>query len=105
MTEQIPTPGRVVHYKLTDNDAEVINRRRADAKLNYSAAMKAGTQIHVGNHVVAGEIYPAIIVRTWGNQPNSAVNLQVLLDGNDNYWATSRQAGVHEGSYGWPVRS
>jgi hypothetical protein len=59
-----------------------------------------GHVAHVGNQVTAGDVYPAMIVRVWGDTPESAVNLQVHLDGNDTYWATSRVVG----DYAWPER-
>jgi hypothetical protein len=50
-------------------------------------------------------IFPMIIVRTWGDTPESAVQGQVLLDGNDTYWATSRVCGKHAGMWRWPELS
>jgi hypothetical protein len=39
-----------------------------------------------GNRVYVGDIVPALIVRVWGNV---SVNLKLMLDGPDTYWATS----------------
>jgi hypothetical protein len=103
-----PTIGRIVHYRLTAGDAEQINRRRADAS-NLTAAgstlasQELGAQIHVGNSVEQGQVYPATIVRVWDG--SASVNLQVALDGSDTYWATSRQEGDDEGQWAWPTRS
>src|SRR5256885_14009889 len=36
-----------------------------------------------GNH--AGEVRPAIIVKVWGDKPDSLVNLQVLTDGVNDF--------------------
>lgn len=94
----IPTPGRVVEYTLTEQDAEQIMRRRNDAK----AALAAGTVgntgfvLHFGNDVAAGETYPLVITRAWGDKADSAVNGQVLLDGNDTLWVTSVSQGEGE---------
>jgi hypothetical protein len=106
-----PTIGRIVHYKLSDMDAEAINRRRTNSSAILSR-MQAdppqwpeGAQAHMGNSVAAGDVYPAMIVRTWGNTAESAVQLQVFLDGTDAYWATSRTCGEEPGTYAWPVRS
>ncbi|MFI0897077.1 hypothetical protein [Streptomyces sp. NPDC020983] len=101
-----PTIGRIVHYALTQADANAINKRRADAKnLNAAgvtlASQELGPQIHVGNHATAGDYLPAMIVATFGGP---ATNLQVFLDGNDTYWATSRTEGDGPGFWTWPPR-
>lgn len=111
MTAPVPTIGCIVHYTLSALDAEAINKRRKDARRNLNAAgvtlasQELGAQIHVGNAVEAGEVYPLIITRVWGDQPHSAVNGQVLLDGGDCYWATSVSAGEGERRFVWPGRS
>lgn len=107
-----PTVGRIVHYKLAQFDADAINRRRADFEaFNRSHVHPhepgqpgaTGHQAHVGNHVQAGEVYPAIVVRVFDPSVSTA-NLQVLLDGNDTYWATSRVEGDGECQWSWPPR-
>ena len=90
-----PSVGRTVHYMLSENDAEQINRRRTDgASIAARIAQNAwplGAQAHIGSHAEAGQVFPMVIVRVWGDDPVSAVNGQVFLDGNDVFWATSRQ--------------
>lgn len=108
-----PTVGRIVHYKLSEGDAEQINRRRLDAgafrRSLAGHAIEAGEHgrtghvEHVGNSASEGDVYPAVIVRTWA-ETGTTVNLQVLLDGNDHYWATSRQEGEQPGYWSWPPR-
>lgn len=106
-----PTVGRIVHYKLNDADARAINVRRADAdayrrKSPRGEAGEAGATGHVahaGNHVAVGEVYPALVVRVFDPSVTTA-NLQVLLDGNDTYWATSRVEGEEPGQWSWPPR-
>ena len=107
MSEQVPTIGRIVHYTLSEQDAEAINRRRADAMRNMPQHQERadGSQIHVGNSVAAGDVYPLVITRAWGDTPESAVNGQVLLDGNDTYWATSVSVGEGERRFAWPSRA
>jgi hypothetical protein len=83
-----PTIGRVVHYTLGEGDAKVINERR-DADPNS------------GNRVLAREDYPAVVVRVWSE---TCVNLQVLLDGGDTLWATSRTEGDGPTYWHWPPR-
>jgi hypothetical protein len=81
---QIPTVGRIVLYKLDESDCNVIKHRRGAAQ---------------GNVPHAGEVYPAVVVRSWGGP---SVNLQVLLDGPDSYWAVSRKEGAEEAQWAWP---
>lgn len=85
---QQPTIGRIVHYTLTQTDADAIQKRRTEA-------------VTTANMAAAGQTYPAIVVRTFGGP---AVNLQVLLDGSDSYWATSRAEGDGAGFWAWPPR-
>lgn len=107
MTAPVPTIGRVVHYWLSEQDAEQINRRRADDRVYQSEQPREATGYvrHTGNVVQAGELYPMVITRVWGNQPNSAVNGQVLLDGNDLFWATSVSVGEGPRHFAWPTRT
>lgn len=105
MTQQTPTIGRIVHYVLSEQDADAINARRKDAeRMRRVDALATGVQNHIGNVVQAGDTYPMIIVRVWGSQPESAVNGQVLLDGPDTFWATSRSVGEGQGHFAWPGR-
>lgn len=103
MPEIVPTIGRIVWYKMPTHHAMAINGRRkhAQEKMDWHRALKSGAQVHVGNQVEAGQLYPAMIVRTWGDTPTSAVNLQVFLDGNDAFWATSTSVGDEDGKYQW----
>lgn len=111
------TIGRTVHYTLNETDATEINRRRTTGAL-IAARMKAsvpaveggaapiygwpaGAQAHIGNDAQAGQVCPAVSVRVWS--PGMA-NLQVMLDGNDVYWATSRHEGSEPGTWAWPPR-
>lgn len=104
---QVPTIGRIVYYTLSADDAEAINRRRADAQARIEAhrTAKTGVQIHWGNHAAEGMQCPMLIVKVWGADPGSAVNGQVFLDGNDVFWATSRCVGEGPGTFAWPAWS
>lgn len=88
-----PTVGRTVHYMLSSDDADTINRRRTDSRqiLDRMAAgaWSIGAQAHVGNAAEAGQVFPMVIVRCWGTGEEAAVNGQVMLDGNDVLWVTS----------------
>lgn len=99
-----PTIGRIVHYTLNAGDAEAINRRRKDFADSQSAAAATGFVGHVGNQAEAGQVYPAMVVRVFDPRATTA-NLQVLLDGNDSYWATSRTERDGEGGWAWPPRA
>jgi len=90
-----PSVGRIVHYMLTENDAEQINRRRTSGQ-DISKRIEAdkwplGAQAHIGNTVRAGDVFPMMIVRVWPDSEVSSVQGQVFLDGNDCFWATSRE--------------
>lgn len=98
---QSPSLGRIVHYKLSQQDADAINRRREDAVNGHSAQERNGFQVHVGNAAKAEDIFPAMIVRVF---EGGYTNLQVFLDGNDTYWATSRIGGEGVNRWLWPPR-
>ncbi len=85
-------PGRIVYFVFDERSAAEVMRRRTDGA-SIAARMKqdppawpAGAQAHIGNPVQAGDICPAMVVATWGSD---SVNLKVMLDGCDEYWATS----------------
>jgi hypothetical protein len=106
-----PSIGHTVHYKLSEADAQDINRRRHDF-LAFTRMYtrpeepgNPGTTGHVGHFgspVKPGDAFPAMIVRVWAATPS--VNLQVHLDGNDTFWATSREKGDGQGEWSWPVK-
>jgi hypothetical protein len=102
----VPSIGRIVHYTLNGHDAAGVNRRRTDARRHQAEHMAAcnGVVVHTGNNVAAGDVYPMIITRVWGQTEDSAVNGQVLLDGNDLLWVTSVAQGEGERRYTWPNR-
>lgn len=121
MTEQIPTIGRIVHYRLSADDATQINRRRTSGT-SIAQRMKpwnivtstgnrdicewpTGAQAHIGNEVKEGDTFPMMITRVWGNTPTSAVNGQAYLDGTDVLWVTSACVGEGPRTFSWPTRS
>lgn len=101
--KQVPTVGRIVHYRLSEDDAANINQRRHLSEL--APPSEWGFQAHRGNRAEPGQVFPATIVRTFGDDEESAVNLSVQLDGNDTHWATSRTLGDVDGTWSWPARS
>lgn len=102
-----PTIGRIVHYTVTEAEAAATNKRRADfaAHRKTEGYSDTGYVAHTGNRVTAGDVFPAMIVRVWGDQPGSAVQLQVFLDGVDTLWATSVTEGEGERHFAWPSRT
>ncbi len=81
-----PTIGRIVHYRLSEQDV---------------ARLRDGGR-DVGNEAHAGDVYPAMVVRTFGG---TAANLQVFLDGPDTLWVTSRDHDEDTlGCWFWPPR-
>lgn len=120
-----PTPGRIVHYRLSVADCDSILQDRA----------RAGN-LQRGNHPRPGEVVPLLVVRVWddeykhnveyGNgvafpgEPNTGqnhdpsqwevprspygINGQAMLDGNDSLWVTSAPEGDGNGFWRWPER-
>ena len=100
-----PTIGRIVIYKLSEQDAAEINRRRTNSH-NIAERIKEGkwsigAQAHIGNEVYAGDQFPMIVIRVWSD---TCVNGQVLLDGTDQLWKTSPLLGDGGGQWNWPVK-
>ena len=104
-----PPIGRIVHYRLTADQAAQINLRRTNSTSIMERikvlAWPLGAQAHMGNDAHEGDTFPALIVRTWVGGPTSAVQLQVFLDGNDVLWATSVSVGDGPGTWSWPPRA
>lgn len=98
-----PQLGSIVQYRLTDADAAAINGNRVS--MTQARTVVQGNRENIGNAVKAGDVFPAMVVRTWGPD-STTVQLQVFLDGNDTYWATSRgkaDAEVAEGRWDYPA--
>lgn len=93
-----PSPGRIVRYTLTEEDADSINRRRDDAAENESVG-NTGFILHVGTQAMAGNTFPMMIVRIWDDKETTPVNGQVSLDGNDTLWVTGVTQGDREGQW------
>lgn len=98
INNMIPSIGRIVHYTLSHTDIEIIRKRR-----NWALGEKSD---HLGNPVVVGDIFPAMITRVWDSNPTeeSVVQLQVFLDGSDQVWASSVHQGTNEGQWAEPAK-
>ncbi|WP_371579484.1 hypothetical protein [Streptomyces sp. NBC_01314] len=100
---QRPSIGRIVHYRLSEHNAEQINQGRKDFHENGRAQAGSGFVGHVGNWAAEGDVFPAVVVQVF-DEATVTANLQVLLDGNDTYWATSAAEGDRPGAWAWPGR-
>lgn len=126
-----PTVGRIVHYRLTRDNARDANRRKQDGvtHIREHRQRSDGSQIHVGNQHSAGDVVPLLIVRVWEGEYSSdssvcldypagdselewsfpkshwGVNGQAFLDGNDTLWITSAPEGEFNGAWEWPPRA
>ena len=85
------TVGRIVHYKLSEQDVALIDQQ---SPITAQAPR---------NGVYVGHILPAIVVAYFGS--GTYANLKVLLDGAGEYWATSRSEGDGPGTWAWPPRA
>lgn len=93
MSARAPKITDVVLYKLNEQDVAQIISARASRH-----------HAHHGNNVSRGQAYPMVIVRVWGSGESlAAVNGQVLLDGPDTHWVTSRHYGDGEGEFTYPM--
>jgi hypothetical protein len=100
-------PGRIVYFVFGAHAVAEVNRRRVcdppTARAWYICA--PGAQIHFGPPVKIGDIAPAVVTRVLfpgGLPPGvktegrpieypATVNLKVMLDGSDEYWARDVQ--------------
>jgi hypothetical protein len=86
--------GKVVHYILTDSDADAINSRHfawfSEDKLMPGWVLINGSRsTYGGNEVKGGDHCPGMIVKVWPHEFGEGihgVNVHILLDGNDSYW-------------------
>lgn len=114
-----PSIGRIVHYRLTADDARAVDRRRRDCRDGVPLA--AGVDRN-GNPVAEGTVVPLVIVAVWpleyqagcrlsihpedtAYESTFGVNGQALLDGTDSLWVTSApQHATLAGCWFWPPR-
>lgn len=93
------TIGRIVIYKVSETDSELISAQR-NARNDVHSRVAGEVGLHAGNESSEGNEYPMMIVANWGD----SVNGQVFLDGNDTFWATSVSEGDAPGQWHWPTR-
>lgn len=93
-----PTIGRIVHYKISEQDQQRITERQ-------NRPLPDGRS-PLANSARSGDVFPAVIVRVWDTNPEAPLcNLHVLLDGELTHWITSRQEGTEPGTWSWPPRA
>ena len=108
--------GRIVHYRLTVEDAHQINRRRTtgesisrrmrpdwslDEDKECAHGWPRGAQAHIGREVGARQEFPMIVVRI---TVLGAVCGQVFLDGTDVLWVQDVIEGTACGTWHWPEK-
>lgn len=93
------TPGRIVHYVLSEDDAKTINARRKAANAIPDDHKTKGVQYNIGNSVEAGEHCPMVIVKVWNT--DGLINGKVFLDGYDDHWVTSRSFSEQKEPFTW----
>lgn len=123
---QKPSIGRIVHYRLSLEDAAQINRRRTTsgsiAERIESEKWPRGAQAHVGNSASPDDVVPLIVTQVWPTEYEGGaylmhheqgtkyegpvgVNGQAILDGTDGFWVTSApQHSTLTGCWFWPPR-
>lgn len=85
-----PTLGRIVHYRLGEQDLNRIQLRlRRDTEARCNTYRK-------------GDTVAALVVRVWDD---GTVNLRLILDGDVDLWVTSRPEGILPGTWCWPPRA
>jgi hypothetical protein len=103
----IPSIGRIVHYRLSETDAEQVQRRRTTGREIASrialSEWPLGAQAHIGADVAAGDLFPMLIVRVSAETHDAMVNGQVFLDGCDVLWVQAVPCGEEPGTYRWPT--
>ena len=104
-----PTIGRIVHYTLSQHDADQINRRRTTGPQIKDRILvdrwPIGAQAHIGNPVSAGDVFPMVIVKV----NSHTINGRVWLDGTDDYWVQYCEQALFDsmppqGFWFWPPR-
>lgn len=100
-----PTIGRIVHYTLTEQEATLINRRRASTE-SIAQRIKAGlwplgAQAHIGEEAQAGDVLPMMVTSVFSQE---VITGQVFLNGNDTLFKFNAEQGDEPGQWSWPPK-
>lgn len=102
-----PRIGEVVLYKLTNDDAIQITRRRTTPEAVRNRLRRnppewpEGAQAHLGDPVLAGELVPMLVTRI--NEGAGLVGGQVFLNGSDTHWIAAVQVADQEPTDGQAI--
>lgn len=98
-----PTLGRIVHFTMNDQIAQIINaaRKKAHADLRAKTSDRMAEPVRNGNEATEGQRVAMMIVAI---HSETLVNGQLMLDGNDSHWVTSVAQGEGAGCWSWPER-
>jgi hypothetical protein len=106
-----PTIGRIVYFRLTNEQVDDINSRRTTTASIHDringGTWPIGIQAHIGNPNAEKEILPMVITKICPDEfgpGKDGVNGQVFLDGNDSLWVKNVGEGVGPGQWAWPVK-
>lgn len=89
-----PAVGRIVHYRLSEDDHVRIIRTVNRPLTDGSSPLLNPTR--------PGDVLPAVVVRVWEDH---SVNARVLLDGEVTLWVTGKHQGDGPGTWHWPERT
>lgn len=94
MALMVPSPGRIVHYTLSESNVQEIAKQRVAHP--------------TGNPPQPDEVFPMLIVKVWAEPreatTDTAVQGQVFLDGSDSFWVSSGHQGDGSGQWHEPPR-
>ncbi len=96
--------GDVVHYTLTGDDANAINRRRTDgasiSDRQFKGMWHPGAQAHIGEPVAEGDRVPMTVTKIEMQETGECLaSGQCILNGTDSFWV--RKAAPGDGPGRW----
>ena len=89
------TIGRIVAYKISAEEAFIINDRRR------TVVDADNEPIYRGNQAGGSEEFPLLVTKVWSD---GSINGQLFLDGNDSLWIASSTEGIGPHTWRWPNR-
>lgn len=88
--------GQMVYYRVSREDADAVNRRRAHAYANLSEHQRLsnGTQIHFGTEIEEGQLLPAIVIRAYNAEEKGFARGHDYVSGTDRKFSFSGVADI-----------